>query len=96
MSTDGGSNKVFMADRDLPGITMEQLANAQQAAIETSRQFTAQGKEVRYIRSTYVPGESRVMCLFEAPNAALVEEVNDAAQIPYSRVVEAYDLTPAS
>ena len=55
---------------------------------------TAQGKRVRYIRSTFVPGESRCMCLFEADNPALVKELNDTAKIPYSRVVEALDLTP--
>ncbi len=38
---------VYMADRDLPGITMEQLAAAQKAAIETSERFTLEGKQVR-------------------------------------------------
>ena len=70
---------VFMVDRDLPGITMDQLAAAQRAAIETSRQFTAEGKPVRYIRSTFVPGESHCMCLFEAPTPDLVREVNNEA-----------------
>jgi hypothetical protein len=36
------------------------------------------------------------MCLFEADNADLVKEVNDTAKIPYKRVVEAMDLSPAS
>ena len=94
MSQDKTDLHVYMADRDLPGISMEQLALAQQAAIKTSQRFTAEGKRVRYIRSTFIPGESRVMCLFEAPDAALVKEVNEAAQIPYTRVVEALDLTP--
>ncbi len=85
---------VYMVDRDLPGITMEQLAGAQKAAIATSDKFTAEGKKVRYIRSTFVPGESRCMCLFEAANPELVKEVNQAAQIPFTRVVEAKDLTP--
>ncbi|MCH8108690.1 MAG: DUF4242 domain-containing protein [Chloroflexi bacterium] len=85
---------VYMVDRDLPGITMEQLGAAQQAAIETSKRFTDEGKSVRYIRSTWVPGDSKCMCLFEAPNAELVEEVNKAANIPFTRVVEALDLTP--
>jgi muconolactone delta-isomerase len=85
---------VYMVERDLPGITLEQLAGAQKAAIQTSKEFTAQGKAVRYIRSTFVPGESRCMCLFEAPNETLVEEVNDTAKIPYTRVVAALDLTP--
>lgn len=87
---------VYMADRDLPGITLEQLAAAQRAAIDTSRRYSAEGKPVRYIRSTWVPGDSRVMCLFEADGADLVEEVNRSAGIPFSRVVEAHDLTPSS
>ena len=85
---------VYMVDRNLPGITKEQLAGAQKAAIETSRTFTAQGKNVRYIRSMFLPEEARCMCMFEAPNPQLVREVNDAAKLPYTRVVEAEDLTP--
>jgi hypothetical protein len=34
------------------------------------------------------------MCLFEAPNAQRVREVNEEAQIPFTRIVEALDLTP--
>ncbi len=84
----------YMVDRNLPGVTMDQLAAAQKAAIETSQKFTNEGKPVRYIRSTFVPGEAHCMCLFEAPNAALVREVNEAAKIPFTRIVEAADLTP--
>lgn len=85
---------VYQVDRELPGIELPALAAAQRAAIETSQRFSAEGRPVRYIRSTWVPSEDHVMCLFEAPNAELVREVNDAAQIPYTRVVEAMDLTP--
>lgn len=84
----------YMVDRNLPGITMEQLAGAQKSAIETCQQFTNEGKSIRYIRSTYVPGDSNCRCLFEAPNAELVDEVNKAANIPFDRIVEAMDLTP--
>jgi uncharacterized protein DUF4242 len=85
---------VYMVDRDLPGITMEQLAAAQKAAIETGKRLTAAGKRVRYIRSTFVPSEAHCMCLFEASNPELVKQLNDEAHIPYTRVVEADDLTP--
>lgn len=84
----------YLVDRDLPGITLDQLAAAQRAAIETSDRFTTEGKPVRYIRSTFVPGEAHCMCLFEAPSADRVREVNEAAQIPFTRIVEALDLTP--
>ena len=85
---------VYMVERSLPGIEMDQLAAAQKAAIETSNQFTASGKNVRYIRTTFVPGEAHCMCLFEADNANLVRAVNEAAQIPFTRIVETLDLSP--
>jgi hypothetical protein len=85
---------VYMVERDLKGITMDQLAAAQKSAIETGKKLTAEGKKVRYIRSTFLPGESKCMCLFEAPGPQAVKELNDQAKIPYSRIVEAMDLTP--
>ena len=85
---------IYMVDRELPGVTMDQLGAAQKAAIETGQKFTEEGKNVRYIRTTFVPGEAHCMCLFEAANPELVKEVNDAAKIPYTRVIEALDLTP--
>jgi hypothetical protein len=86
---------VFMADRDLPGITMDQLAAAQKAAIDASERFTADGRPVKYLRSTFVPAEAHCMCLFEARDAETVRAVNEAAKIPFTRIVEAADLTPA-
>jgi hypothetical protein len=85
---------VFMVERELPGITIPQLANAQKSAIETSERMTEDGRNVRYIRSTWVPGDSRVMCLFEADSLECVREANETAGIPFTRIVEAMDLTP--
>ena len=85
---------VYMVERSLPGIEMDQLAAAQKAAIETSNKFTAEGKDVRYIRTTFVPGEAHCMCLFEAPTIGTVKEVNEAAKLPFTRIIEAMDLTP--
>ena len=85
---------VYMVERDLPGIKMEQLAVAQKKAIEVGKELTAEGREVRYIRSTFVPGENKCMCLFEAPNPENVREANERAQIPFTRIVQAEDLTP--
>ena len=85
---------VYMVERELKGITMDQLAAAQRRAINTSNEFSTQGKTVRYIRTTFVPGEERSMCLFEASDPEFVREVNDEAKIPYVRIIEALDLTP--
>ena len=70
------------------------MAGAQKAAIETSNKFTAEGKPVRYIRSTYVTGDARCMCLFESDSQDLVKDVNETADLPFNNIVEALDLTP--
>jgi hypothetical protein len=85
---------VFMVERDLPGITMEDLASAQKRAIQVGKELTAEGHEVRYIRSMFVPGESKCMCLFEAPTPENVRKANERARIPFTRIVVAEDLTP--
>jgi hypothetical protein len=35
------------------------------------------------------------MCLFEASNADAVRDVNESAGLPFTRIVEAMDLTPS-
>ena len=57
---------VYMVERELPGITSDALAGAQRAAIAGAQKSTTNGTPVRYIRSTFVPGEALCMCLFEA------------------------------
>lgn len=85
---------VYLVECDLPGVTLAGLAALRHAARETCERFAQDGQPVRYLRSIFVPGESRCLCLFEAPNADRVHEVNEAAQIPYSRIVLALDLAP--
>ncbi|WP_090030614.1 nickel-binding protein [Lutimaribacter saemankumensis] len=52
------------------------------------------GEKISYIRSTFAPEDGRCMCLFEGESAEQVQRLNDTAGLPYSRVVEALDLTP--
>ena len=85
---------VYMVERNLKGIAMSDLAAAQKAAIGTANAYTAKGTPMRYIRSTFAPEDGRCMCLFEARSAEDVKRLNDEAKLPYSRVVEALDLTP--
>lgn len=87
---------VYLVERDLPGVSMEQLAESQKKAIQAGKELTAEGRHVRYIRSTFVPGESKCMCLFEAATQELVREANERGHIPFTRIVPAEDLTPKS
>lgn len=85
---------IYMVERELPGIAMEDLAAAQKRAIEVSRELTGQGKDVRYIRSAFVPGDSRCMCMFESSSPENVKEANEIAQIPFKRITEVLYLDP--
>lgn len=82
---------VYVVERLLPGATLETVEIVGRAAEAMAREFAAHGRLVHYVRSTFFPGESRCQSLFEASNADLVQELNDAAQLPYSRIVLALE-----
>jgi hypothetical protein len=85
---------VYMVERNLKGISMDQLAGAQQAAIGKAAEMTADGTSIRYIRSTFAPQDGTCLCLFEAGDQGQVKRLNDEAGLPFNRIVEALDLTP--
>lgn len=87
---------VYMVERDLQGIAMEDLAAAQKAAIGKAAEMQNEGSDIRYIRTTFAPEDGRCMCLFEAESDSDVKRLNDEAGLPYNRVVPALDLTPSS
>lgn len=82
----------YLVERHLPGITPEQLSAAAGAAKSTSAAMTREGTPVRYLRSTFIPGEEKCFCLFEGQSADAVRTANDRAQLPYERIVEAMHL----
>jgi muconolactone delta-isomerase len=85
---------VYLVERNMPGVTMDELAAAQKRVIKSGQELTREGKAVRYIRSTFIPGDQRCMCLFEAPNSDNVRLANERAEIPFTRIVVAEDLVP--
>jgi hypothetical protein len=85
---------VYLVDRDLPGITLDGLAALQRATLEMCQDSTSRGAPVRYLHGLFVPGEERCLSLFEADDEAIVAAVNERAQLPFTRIVEALDLPP--
>ena len=86
--------QIYMVERSLKGIPMNDLAAAQKKAISTAEDMTRAGTPVRYIRSTFVPDSGRCLCLFAATSAEAVKALNEKANIPFDSVVPALDLTP--
>ena len=79
----------YVVERYLPGITPDQLASAAGSAKRTTAEMAQEGTPVRYLRSTFIPGEEKCFCLFEGPSADAVKSANERAQLPYERIVEA-------
>jgi len=80
---------MYYVERSLPGITPDQLTAAATRAKTTTARMREEGTPVRYLRSTFIPGDDKCYCLFEGPSPNVVEEANRQAEIPYDRVVEA-------
>jgi Protein of unknown function (DUF4242) len=83
----------YMVERNLPGITNDQLTAAATSAKTTTAEMSAEGSPVRYLRSTFVPSEEKCYCLFEGDSSELVEEAQERAGIPYERIHEAAFIT---
>ena len=79
----------YMVERSLPGLTSDQLAAAAAKAKTTTAEMSRQGTPVRYLRSTFVPGENKCYCLFEGASEQAVKEANERAELPFERIVEA-------
>ena len=81
----------YMVERYLPGITARQLDEASTRLAAAATELAAQGVEVRYISSTFIPAEESCFCNFEAPDEAGVHRACDLAGISYARIVETHD-----
>jgi len=85
---------IYITECHLPGVTVDQFTATQQAALASSERYTAVGKVVRYLRSICIPGDGQILCVFEANNPTHVRDVNEAAGLPFTRIVEALELIP--
>jgi hypothetical protein len=84
----------FLVFRQLPGVTRDQYAAAQQAAMDASSQSSADGREVRYLGGFFFPRVGRAVCIFGARSAADVAMVNTHARVPFTEVFEAIEMRP--
>ena len=85
---------LFVVERDLPGITPEALRSAGLRAKTCCAEISEEGQQVRWIRSFFLPEESGTYCYFEAASKSVVEEANQRAKIPFTRILEVMELTP--
>jgi hypothetical protein len=86
--------KKYLVERYLPGIDAEQLDEASRRLAAAARALAAQGVEVRYVGSTFVPEEESCFCRFEGAGPDDVRRACEEADVPFARIVETRDLSP--
>ena len=85
---------LFAVERDLSQLAPEQFRSNLQGLVRACARLQGLGKKVRYISSAVFPSEARGLCLFGAEEPQWIQEANEAARLPYSRIYAVLDLTP--
>jgi hypothetical protein len=82
----------YLVERYWPGVTSELLLEALRGR-RAMEQMRVEGTRIRDITSILILSEEVVFSVYEGPSAAVVRELNQRADIPVSRIVEAIAIT---
>lgn len=82
----------FLVERYLPVGDVDGLAEAVDRVASACAEGIAAGHDVRYVQSTFVPGDDTCFCVFQAPSVEAVRAVNEAAHFPVDRISAAISL----
>jgi hypothetical protein len=82
----------YLVEHYWPGITRERLQDATRRLRSAAAAIARDGKDIRYLRSTLVPGDEVALVVFAASSAELVAEAYARAGVSYDRIVAALEL----
>ena len=87
---------LFVADWTIDGMSAERLADFRYLLQDAADRVASRGINVRYMRCTHVPEQSRCICLFDADDIEAVRSVNQIAQVPFAEISLAVEFYGAS
>ena len=80
------THQTYLVEHYRPGFTAEGLDELAARVRATAVGMAREGEPVRYVRSTIVPADESLLCLFEAPSDDPVRAVYARAGVPFERV----------
>jgi Nickel responsive protein SCO4226-like len=80
------SGNLYLVEQYSPGATVDQLASWAARVRDTAVAIGNEGRAVNYLRSTIVPADEALLCVFEAGSEELVREVYARAGVPFERL----------
>lgn len=83
----------YLVERYWPGVTNGQLVEALRRARRVMEEMSGEGTHVHDVSCTLIPQEEVVFSVYDGPSAVAVEQLNERAGIPFSRIVEAIAVT---
>ena len=87
---------LFVADWTIAGMSAERLVDFRHLLQDAADRVASRGINVRYMRCTHVPEQSRCICLFDADDIEAVRSVNQIAQVPFAKISLAVEFYRAS
>jgi hypothetical protein len=79
----------------MPNYLVESYLANTPAAVEDARDrassLTDQGAGVRYVRTTFLPGDETILHVFEAPSLLALQRAAQLAELAHERIVEAVE-----
>ncbi len=86
------ATELYLVERYWPGVTERELRAAVSRVGRALADLARRGISVRYLKSTLVPGEESVLCLFEGSSADDVAEANRRAGVQFDRISPVIDV----
>ena len=80
------ARQTFLVEHYRPGLDADALRHSAARIRETALAMEREGKPVRHVRSTVVPGDEFFLCVFEAASEELVRAAYARAGIAFERI----------
>ena len=85
----------FVVERRMPNVGSADLAVLQEALIMACDRLSSRGVRVRCVGSAFLPGQARLLTVFEAESAEAVRTVNENVHAPFYSLEAAMRIHPA-